>query len=130
MSCDRHVHHYVAHDWLSSQEADARLHFCRLTQVGFLRLLTTRAIMEDDVCSLAEAWVVYDRLLKNENVTLLDEPLDIERHFREVTRSKHASPKVWTDSYVAAFADASRLTMVTFDRALRGKVRRLVLLEE
>ena len=33
-------------------------------------------------------------------------------------------------SYVAAFADASRLTMVTFDRALRGKVRKLILLEE
>ena len=86
--------------------------------------------MGEDVCSLVEAWAVYDRLLKNDNVTLLDEPPDLERQFREVTRSKHASPKVWTDCYVAAFSDAARVPMVTFDRALRGKVRKLILLEE
>lgn len=130
MSCDRHVHHFVAHDWLSSQDAEARLHFCRFTQLGFLRLLTTRAVMADDVCTLVEAWAVYDRLLKNDNVTLLDEPPDLDRQFRAMTRTRHPSPKVWTDGYVAAFADASRVTMVTFDRALRGRVKPLVLLEE
>ena len=130
MSCDRHGHHFVAQDWLSSQEADVRLHFCRFTQLGFLRLLTTRAVMADEVCTLVEAWAVYDRLLKNDNVTLLDEPPDLDRRFRAMTRARHASPKVWTDGYVAAFADAAHLTMVTLDRALRGKVRPLVLLEE
>ena len=86
--------------------------------------------MADDVCTLVEAWAVYDRLLKNDNVTLLDEPPDLDRQFRAMTRTRHPSPKVWTDGYVAAFADASRVTMVTFDRALRGRVKPLVLLEE
>jgi len=130
LSCDRHVHHFVAQDWLSAQDTGARLHFCRFTQLGFLRLLTTPAVMADEVCTLAEAWAVYDRLLKNENVTLLDEPPDLDRQFRALTRTRSASPKMWTDGYVAAFADASRVTMVTLDRALRGKVTPLILLEE
>jgi predicted nucleic acid-binding protein len=60
----------------------------------------------------------------------LDEPLELERRFRALTRSRHSSPKVWADAYLAAFAEASQVTLVTFDRAFRGKVRPLILLEE
>ena len=40
----------------------------------------------------------------------------------------HASPKAWADAYLAAFADAAQLTLVTFDRGFRGKVGSLILL--
>jgi hypothetical protein len=86
--------------------------------------------MGEEVCTQIEAWAVYDRLLKNDNITLLDEPPDLDRKFRAMTRIRQSSPNVWTDAYLAAFAETSQITLVTFDRAFRGKVKPLVLLEE
>lgn len=126
----RHAHHHVAIDWLDSQDVDVRLSFCRHTQLGLLRLLTMEAVMGDEVCTQIEAWATYDRLMKNDNVTLLEEPHELERRFRALTRSRQASPKVWADAYLTAFAETSQVTLVTFDRAFRGKVKPLVLLEE
>jgi hypothetical protein len=40
--------------------------------------------------------------------------------FRARSRSRQASPKAWADAYLAAFAEASQLTLVTFDRAFSG----------
>ena len=42
----RHVHFPVASDWLNGQAGD--LVFCRVTQMGLLRLLSDPAIMGDD----------------------------------------------------------------------------------
>ena len=36
----------------------------------------------------------------------------------------------WTDAYLAAFADSAQLTIVTFDRAFRGRAKPLILLAE
>ena len=129
LTCGGHVHHLVASEWLEELETDVRLSFCRYTQLAFLRLLTMEAVMGADVCTQVEAWATYDRLLKNDNVTLLEEPLDLERRFRASTRNRQASPKAWGDAYLAAFAEASQVTLVTFDRAFRGRVQPLILLE-
>ncbi len=126
----RHVHHQIANDWLESFDADVRLCFCRFTQLGFLRLMTAEAVMEEDVHTQIEAWTAYDNWLKNQHVTLVDEPVGLDRRFRALSRSRQAAPKAWADAYLAAFADASELTLVTFDRAFRGKVKPLILLEE
>jgi hypothetical protein len=45
-----------------------------------------------------------------------------------LTRLRHPAPKDWADSYLAAFAGVAQLTLVTFDRAMRGKVKPIVLL--
>jgi len=86
--------------------------------------------MGDEVCTQVEAWAIYDRMLKNDSVSLLDEPPDLDRRFRALTRSRQASPKAWADAYLAAFAEASQVTLVTFDHSFRGKVKPLILLEE
>jgi hypothetical protein len=123
-----HVHHLVARDWFDSLPPGARFCFCRFTQLGLLRLLTAEAVMGAEVLSQSEAWVVYDRWLDDDRVRLLEEPAGLETRFRARTRSKHAAPKVWADAYLAAFAEASQLTLVTFDRAFRGKVKPIELL--
>ena len=125
-----HVHHLVARDWFSSLETDVRFCFCRITQLGLLRLLTAEAVMGDEVLDQAEAWAVYDRWLQDDRVSFLEEPPGLERRFRALTRFRQAAPKVWADAYLAAFADVSQLTLVTFDRAFRGKARSLMLLEQ
>jgi hypothetical protein len=54
----------------------------------------------------------------------------MERRFRALTRGRIAAPKAWADAYLTAFAEASQVTLVTFDRAFRGKAKPVVLLEE
>jgi toxin-antitoxin system PIN domain toxin len=125
-----HVHHEVARDWFNSLEPACRFHFCRFTQLGFLRLLTADAVMGEDVMKQTEAWAVYDHWLADGRVGLLEEPPGLERRFRGLTRLKSASPKAWADAYLAAFAETAQVTLVTFDRALRGKAKPLILLEE
>jgi hypothetical protein len=126
----RHVHHPIARDWFESLPAGVRFCFCRFTQLGLLRLLTAEAVMGDEVMNQAEAWAVYDAWLKDDRVRMLDEPPDLEARFRARTGSKHAPPKAWADAYLAAFAETSQLTLVTFDRAFRSRVKPIVLLEE
>ena len=126
----RHVHHLVARDWFESLEGDVRFCFCRFTQLGLLRLLTAEAVMGEDVMHQTQAWAVYDRWLEDDRVRFMEEPADLERRFRSLTRSKQAAPKAWADAYLAAFAETSQLTLVTFDRAFQGKAKPLVLLEE
>jgi uncharacterized protein len=124
-----HEHHLVASDWYELLPDDTRFTFSRHTQLGLLRLLTAEAVMQDDVLSQAEAWAVYDRWLADDRVSFADEPPQLERRFRSRSQSRQASPKAWADAYLSAFADQSGLTLVTFDRAFRGRVASLLLLE-
>lgn len=131
LTYEGHIHHLAARGWFESLSPDARLFFCRITQLGLLRLLTTEAAMgKTEVLSQAAAWAAYDRWLEDGRVSFLAEPqspTELDRAFREFSRLRRPSPKNWADSYLAAFAAAFDLTLVTFDRALREKARHAVI---
>jgi toxin-antitoxin system PIN domain toxin len=130
LTIERHAHHIRATKWFESIGGSGRLFFCRFTQLGLLRLLTLEAVMgQKEVMAQAEAWKTYDRWLQDERIGFLDEPPEIEAAFRDLTQSGQAAPKDWADSYLAAFAVAAQLTLVTFDQALSSKTRQLVLLK-
>jgi uncharacterized protein len=130
LTIERHVHHTRATKWFESIGGSGRLFFCRFTQLGLLRLLTLEAVMgQNEVLAQAEAWKTYDRWLQDERIGFLDEPPEIEAAFRCLTQSRQAAAKDWADSYLAALALAAQLTLVTFDQALSGKARQLVLLK-
>jgi predicted nucleic acid-binding protein len=59
---------------------------------------------------------------------LQDEPPGIEAAFRTRTLASEPAPKTWTEAYLAAFAEAAGLTLVTFDRALAAMVEGAMLL--
>src|SRR4029077_7859615 len=99
-----HVHHSAAKRWFVSLPEDAHLCFCRLTQIGFLRLVTTPAIMGDEVLSQAEAWTYYDSWQQDGGALYLEESSMVESTFRALARSASATPKDWADSYIGAFA--------------------------
>jgi len=129
LTYDRHIHHAAARRWFETLEATARLFFCRLTQLGLLRLLTTEAVMgRGEVMTQLGAWEAYDRWLEDGRVSFLDEPPGTERLFRSLSRLKHPAPKDWADSYLAAFATACGFTLVSFDQALRTRTRAAVIL--
>ena len=127
LSATRHSHHKQALQWLRSLD-DVRLIFCRFTQLGFLRLLTTEAVMGKETLTQAEAWEEYDQWLKTGFAIMLEEPLELEETFRAFTRQTRSSPKEWADSYLAAFSIASGIRLVTFDRALKIRFKDAILL--
>ncbi len=130
LTYEGHIHHAAARGWFDSIGPTARLFFCRFTQLGLLRLLTAAAVMgRDEVMTQEEAWKAYDRWLQDDRVEFLDEPAGLEAHFRSLTRLPHPAPKDWADSYLTAFALASRLTVVTFDHAFQNKTKGLLLLQ-
>jgi uncharacterized protein len=127
LSSPRHAHHVKAVEWLRSL-SDIRLAFCRYTQLGFLRLLTTEAVMGSDTLTQVEAWDEYDQWLKTGLAIMLEEPLQLEEIFRSFARPSWSSPKEWADSYLAAFSVASGIRLVTFDRGLKSRLKDAVLL--
>jgi hypothetical protein len=61
-------------------------------------------------------------------VAFLDEPNGLEEAFRGFSQRRIPSPKEWADSYLLAFASAAGLKLVTFDQALRGKAKSVLVL--
>jgi hypothetical protein len=130
LTSDGHVHHAAARFWFERLDPDARLGFCRFTQISFLRLLTTPAVMgADEVMTQAEAWEAYDRWFDDARVLFLEEPPSIEAGFRALSRRSRSDSKIWADSYLAAFASAAGMRLVTFDRGFKGRVEQLLILE-
>ncbi|MGC4083695.1 MAG: hypothetical protein QM736_16695 [Vicinamibacterales bacterium] len=60
LTYEGHVHHVVAAAWFAELEVDTALAFCRFTQLGLLRLLTTAAVMGDEVMTQPQAWAAYN----------------------------------------------------------------------
>jgi uncharacterized protein len=128
LTYEGHAHHANAAEWFAMLSRDATFVFCRFTQLGLLRLLTAEAVMSDEVMTQPQAWAAYDRWLKDPRVELVEEPAEIETRFRALTRLRQPATKDWADSYLAAFAAVGQLTLVTFDRGLRAKVKAAILL--
>jgi toxin-antitoxin system PIN domain toxin len=61
---ERSVHHDAARRWFAETEPEV-LVFCRITQLGVLRLLTNRHVMQKEVLSPEVAWAAYRDLRKN-----------------------------------------------------------------
>ena len=117
LALEHHVHRPAAAAWWKSPES-ARIGMNRATQMGFLRLLTTAAAMEGMPLSMSEAWEVHDRLFDDDRVGFFAEPPGLEQSFRQGSTSPTASPKVWADAYLLAFAAGHKGRLVTFDQAL------------
>lgn len=129
LTLDSHVHYGVARRWLAGLDLDCRLCFCRVTQISFLRLLTTETVMgRDAVLSQIEAWSTYDQWLQDDRVFFHEEPSGLESDFRALSKHIRPAPKDWADAYLAAFASAADLTLVSFDQAFRARARKVQLL--
>ena len=121
-----HIHHSVAKSWFDCLDMEARVCFCRFTQLSLLRLLTTQAVMgSDEVMTQRQAWDAYDRWLTDGRVIFLDEPRTVDAAFRSLSDQGYPNPKTWSDSYLAAFAAVSGLQLVTFDRDFKERLSSL-----
>lgn len=116
---DRHAHHETVRLWFEQLEPGAAA-FCRLTQIGLLRLLTNERVMGQDVRGQREAWRLYDRTAGDSRVFFQPEPSYVEQEFRRLTAGAHPSTNVWPDAYLAAVASAAGMAVATLDRGFRS----------
>jgi hypothetical protein len=115
LAFDSHQHHTSAVEWFSEAQHESCC-FCRVTQLGFLRLATTPRVMIDQALTLKDAWLAYDGFYNDPRVVFADEPEDLEPVWRAYTQHNTFSPKVWNDAYLAAFAQVADFELVTFDK--------------
>lgn len=111
-----HQHSGSAKLWLDAVPADRRCYFCRLTQLGFLRLATNPKSNPLQVRTLSQAWIVYDDTRLDPRVGYALEPDGLENDWRQRTQLGTFSHNVWNDAYLAAFAIAGKYELVTFDK--------------
>jgi uncharacterized protein len=118
-----HAQHSVARRWFDSVEARGEALFCRSTQQSFLRLLTNAAVLApygNRPLTNAAAWSAYESLLADDRIEFASkEPLGIDGRWKQLAAKRVASPKLWMDAYLAAFALAGQFTLVTTDRAFK-----------
>lgn len=109
-----HESHVRVTDWLTGAD---QLGLCRVTQMGFLRLSTLPAVAGTDALTRRDAWRALDELRAQPTVVWVEEPDELERVWRAISASDDQSHKLWTDDYLAAFAQTADLTLVTLDRS-------------
>ena len=110
-----HVHHPVVAAWFEEQSRGLVL--CRVTQMSLLRLLSNPAVMGSDVVERSGAWNVVDEFRGDSRVIWADEPPHLEPVWRALSARDDSSHKLWTDDYLAAFAQAGGFALATLDGA-------------
>ena len=107
-----HPHHKAA---LKAWGELKRPTFCRITQLGLLRLLCNRQVMGNDVLEPEDAWAEYEQLLAGGAVQFMEEPAGIETSLKPRVKGAKAARDFWTDAYLTAFAKSAEMRLVSFD---------------
>jgi toxin-antitoxin system PIN domain toxin len=115
----RHRHHDVAKSWVDQQVDE--LAFCRVTHMGLLRLITNPAITGRDALSRRQAWDALDGLMADARVRFLAEPETLVPLWKALSKKDDHDHLVWTDDYLAAFAQAMDADLVTLDGVFRKR---------
>jgi len=116
LAVEAHVHHARARAYWENEAAPACA-FCRVTQLAFLRHLTNRTIMGEQVLAPPAAWKRRGEFLALPEVQCLSEPAGLDEQLGRFCGLGRTSPNLWTDAYLAAFAKCAGLRLVTFDHA-------------
>ncbi len=128
LNYEKHIHNVSAVQWYKSLDSSTVFAFCRHTQLGLFRLLSSETILKENARNQRECWSVFDQWLASGEAVFAQEPFNLDYSLRAQTSATQAVPKVWADAYLAAFAEAAGLTLATFDRVLAGKAKGAMLL--
>ncbi len=114
---ERHEHHTAANEW--RVQVASPLYFCRVTQMGLLRLLTNRKVMGGDVQTPEQAIGIFRQLLRHDQVLYADEPGGTEELWMSLMTSQQASVGHWTDAWLAAVSMRLGSGLVSFDAGMQ-----------
>ena len=118
-----HPHHSLAKEIFDATTREKPACFCRATQQSFLRLATTPALLRvygAEGFTNLDAVSLIAALTKLPNIRMLPEPLELDSLWHRLAGLPTASPKVWMDAYLAAFAIRHEAEFVTLDRDFRN----------
>jgi uncharacterized protein len=116
---DRHAHHASAVRWFDTLAAGDAL-VCRIAQMGLLRLLNNPTVMQEETLTVDACWDVWKRMLEDERIQFtIFEPPNLDAAFEHLMSGRVFSPRLWTDAYLAAFANTGGLILATFDQGFR-----------
>lgn len=123
LALSAHVHQGVAREWLDRVADPRSVLFCRATQQTLLRLLTNPSVLApygNPPLSNTGAWAAYEAFLEDDRIAFrAEEPAGLESLWKDFGQRNTASPKLWMDAYLAAFALDAGLRLVTTDGAFR-----------
>lgn len=109
-----HEHHGRAQRYWET-ETGAEIAFCRITQLGLLRLLTNRKVMRNDPLTPKEAWVAYQTFAGLPEIVFLHGNATTEARFAIWTSLPAFKAHQWTDAWLASLAQATGARLVSFD---------------
>lgn len=117
LSAPYHRHHAAAQAYWHG-EAASRIWFCRHSMLGLVRLLCQKTVMAPAPAhSSDQAWQAWQSLRSLPEVGLLPEPEAVDAQLADfVARCAPWPTALWPDAYLAAFAAAANLRLVSFDR--------------
>ena len=117
LALSKHEFHVAARNWLAKRAPREAL-FCRSTQQSFLRLATTLTLLKAygaEGMTNRDALLALEALIALPQVCLRDEPPGVSALWHRIAACDTASPKVWMDAYLAAFAIRAGVRLVTLD---------------
>ena len=115
----RHVHHGVARSYVDGEESD--MVFCRVTELAFLRLVTNRAVTGEDALTRRQAWDLLLALQADPRIKFVPEPRGLAPLWIAFSKRDDRSHLLWTDDYLAAFAQTIGAELVTLDAGVGSR---------
>ncbi|CAN5136783.1 type II toxin-antitoxin system VapC family toxin [soil metagenome] len=120
LSLSGHPHHPAARDWLGGEADPSGVRFCRATQQGLVRLLTTAAVLAPfgiPPLTNRAAWGIIGEFMADDRIDFAAEPDGVEARWKTWALRDTASPKLWMDAWLAAVAHRLEAQFVTVDKA-------------
>jgi len=119
LSVLEHPHHDRAVKyWI--YEANAEIAFNSQTMMGLVRVLSNAPFTGKPAFSVEEAWQTYRNWRGDRSVIFANEPKRCPILLDHYVQSGAIKPRTWSDAYLAAFAEASKIRLVSFDRDFRS----------
>ncbi len=111
----QHQHLDSARAWYDST-ARGDVVLCRVVKLGVLRLLSNKKVLGHDILQPADAMDILEKFATDERIVLVSEPDGLDVAMKRLLVRSSATPNLWTDAYLGAFATVAKLQLVTFDR--------------
>ena len=114
-----HPHNPIVTGWFDGFTKTDRMAFCRLTQLSFMRLLTTQEVMRQHTLTNQQALSQVHLFLSDPRMEYVVEPNGLEERWLTLASAHQKAPKLWMDAYLAGFSELTGRRLVTFDKGFR-----------
>ena len=128
LAAPNHFHHQQALNYWEQQAAE-QVHFCTVTALGLVRLVSQPKLMGPAVKTTPEASALLQALCKQPGVSLAIPANYGWDVFHQLMREGDLSARLCTDTYLAAIAISNGWHLVSFDHDFErfGALQRLTL---